>query len=87
MPILLTPNPRCCRLTFEAMPLGLTLRREAAVGVNTRLGHTQLSWVFCRSMYHLATPTLAALARTEAIYKGEKFSDHAPITIGYDMAL
>ena len=37
--------------------------------------------------YHLATPATAALARTEAIYKGEKFSDHAPITIGYEMAL
>jgi exodeoxyribonuclease-3 len=37
--------------------------------------------------YHLATPALAALARTEAIYKGEKFSDHAPITIEYDFSL
>ncbi len=37
--------------------------------------------------YHLATPALAALARTESIYKDEKFSDHAPITIGYDWAL
>ncbi|WP_291126513.1 exodeoxyribonuclease III [Hydrogenophaga sp.] len=36
--------------------------------------------------YHLATPALAALARTESIYKGEKFSDHAPITIEYDFA-
>jgi exodeoxyribonuclease-3 len=34
--------------------------------------------------YHLATPALAKTARTEAIYKTEKFSDHAPITIGYD---
>ena len=33
--------------------------------------------------YHLATPALAALARSEAIYKDEKFSDHAPITIEY----
>ncbi|RGE42117.1 exodeoxyribonuclease III [Comamonas testosteroni] len=37
--------------------------------------------------YHLATPAIAALARTESIYKGEKFSDHAPITIGYDMSI
>ena len=37
--------------------------------------------------YHLATPALAAMARTEAIYKDEKFSDHAPITVGYDFAL
>ena len=36
--------------------------------------------------YHLATPALAKTARQEEIYKDEKFSDHAPITIGYDMA-
>ncbi|MBL0423270.1 exodeoxyribonuclease III [Ramlibacter sp. AW1] len=37
--------------------------------------------------YHLATPSLAGLARAEHIYKQERFSDHAPITIGYDFAL
>ena len=37
--------------------------------------------------YHLATPAIADKARTEAIYKGEKFSDHAPITIEYDLSL
>jgi exodeoxyribonuclease-3 len=37
--------------------------------------------------YHLATPAFAALARSEAIYKDERFSDHAPITVGYDFAL
>jgi exodeoxyribonuclease-3 len=37
--------------------------------------------------YHLATPALAALARTEAVYKDEKFSDHAPITMAYDLTL
>jgi exodeoxyribonuclease-3 len=35
--------------------------------------------------YHLATPALAASARLESIYKDEKFSDHAPITIDYAM--
>ena len=34
--------------------------------------------------YHLATPALAQFARREAIYKDQKFSDHAPITIEYD---
>jgi exodeoxyribonuclease-3 len=34
--------------------------------------------------YHLATPALARGARVAEIYKGEKFSDHAPITIDYD---
>ncbi|HMN21014.1 MAG TPA: exodeoxyribonuclease III [Ottowia sp.] len=34
--------------------------------------------------YHLATPATARLARQTAIYKDEKFSDHAPITVDYD---
>lgn len=37
--------------------------------------------------YHLATPALAAHAQTESIYKDEKFSDHAPITIDYAFSL
>jgi exodeoxyribonuclease-3 len=37
--------------------------------------------------YHLATPALAALARSEEIYKAEKFSDHAPLTVAYDLKL
>jgi exodeoxyribonuclease-3 len=37
--------------------------------------------------YHLATSALAETARGESIYKGEKFSDHAPITIDYDFKL
>jgi exodeoxyribonuclease-3 len=37
--------------------------------------------------YQIATPGLAALARREAIYKDEKFSDHAPLTIDYDVDL
>ena len=37
--------------------------------------------------YHLATPTLAAGARTHAIYKDTRFSDHAPISIAYDWGL
>ncbi|MFO1321011.1 MAG: exodeoxyribonuclease III [Burkholderiales bacterium] len=34
--------------------------------------------------YHLATPALAATARSVAIYKEQRFSDHAPVTIDYD---
>jgi len=34
--------------------------------------------------YHIATPGIAATARKVAIYKDEKFSDHAPLTIDYD---
>jgi len=37
--------------------------------------------------YHLATPALAAGARSVSIYKGEKFSDHAPVTMEYELAL
>jgi exodeoxyribonuclease-3 len=36
--------------------------------------------------YHLATPAFAALARHCAVYKTERFSDHAPITIDYAYA-
>lgn len=37
--------------------------------------------------YHLATPAIGQLARRTAIYKDEKFSDHAPITVEYDFNL
>jgi exodeoxyribonuclease III len=37
--------------------------------------------------YHLATPAFASLAREEEIYKTEKFSDHAPMTVGYDFKM
>ncbi|MES2186222.1 MAG: exodeoxyribonuclease III [Pseudomonadota bacterium] len=37
--------------------------------------------------YHLASPALAALARSEHIYKDVKFSDHAPITVDYDFSI
>jgi exodeoxyribonuclease-3 len=41
----------------------------------------------CRIDYPLATPAFAALARSEHIYKTEKFSDHAPITVDDDFTL
>jgi exodeoxyribonuclease-3 len=44
-------------------------------------------WVFQRICYHLATPALAALSQSETIYKVQRFSDHAPITVDYDMNL
>jgi exodeoxyribonuclease-3 len=43
--------------------------------------------VFCRIDYHLATPALASTARAAAIYKDQRFSDHAPLTIDYDFTL
>jgi len=37
--------------------------------------------------YHLATPALAEQARAVDIYKDQKFSDHAPVTVQYDLTL
>jgi exodeoxyribonuclease III len=37
--------------------------------------------------YHLATPGIAHLARKETIYKDQRFSDHAPITVEYELGL
>ena len=37
--------------------------------------------------YHLATPALAAKARTEQIYLEQRFSNHAPLIIDYDFTL
>jgi len=35
--------------------------------------------------YHLATPAIAAKARREQIYLEQRFSDHAPLVIDYDL--
>ena len=37
--------------------------------------------------YQLATPGIAAKARATSIYKDERFSDHAPMTVDYDVTL
>ena len=37
--------------------------------------------------YHLATPAMAARARTAAIHKEPRFSDHAPLTVDYDFQM
>ena len=37
--------------------------------------------------YQIATPELAATAKRASIYKQERFSDHAPLTIDYDYPL
>ena len=34
--------------------------------------------------YQIATPGIAALARSASIYIGKRFSDHAPLTIDYE---
>jgi exodeoxyribonuclease-3 len=37
--------------------------------------------------YQIATPGIAQSAKTEAIYKAQRFSDHAPLSIDYDWDL
>ena len=37
--------------------------------------------------YHLATPGFGVTTRAAAIYKAQRFSDHAPLTIDYDWAI
>lgn len=37
--------------------------------------------------YHLATPAFAALARSEHIYKEQRFSDHAPMSVDYEFEI
>ena len=37
--------------------------------------------------YQIATPGIAAKARSTSIYKDERFSDHAPLTVDYDATL
>jgi exodeoxyribonuclease-3 len=37
--------------------------------------------------YQLATPAIAALARSESIYLAQRFSDHAPLVIDYDFKI
>lgn len=60
---------------------------EAAYTWWSNRGQAYAKNVGWRIDYHLATPALAALARRESIYKGEKFSDHAPLTIDYELGL
>ena len=37
--------------------------------------------------YHIATPGIAGKAKRASIYKSRRFSDHAPLTIDYDLQL
>ncbi|MBD5633844.1 MAG: exodeoxyribonuclease III [Candidatus Eremiobacteraeota bacterium] len=43
-----------------------------------------LGW---RLDYQLVTPSLAPFVRSASIYRDERFSDHAPLTISYDISL
>lgn len=37
--------------------------------------------------YHIATPAIAATAQAAGVYKEQRFSDHAPLTVDYDWHL
>jgi exodeoxyribonuclease-3 len=37
--------------------------------------------------YQISTPEIAASAKKTAVYKDERFSDHAPLTVDYDWKL
>jgi exodeoxyribonuclease-3 len=50
-------------------------------------GQARAKNVGWRLDYQLATPAVAALARSESIFLAERFSDHAPLSIDYDFPL
>ena len=50
-------------------------------------GQARAKNVGWRIDYHLATPQIAAKARSEHIYLEQRFSDHAPLVIDYDFTL
>jgi exodeoxyribonuclease III len=50
-------------------------------------GQARAKNVGWRLDYHLATPGVAAKARSEHIYLEQRFSDHAPVVIDYDFTL
>ena len=63
-----------------------TLTDEAYTWWSNR-GQAYAKNVGWRIDYHLATAALAAGAMTTTVYKSEKFSDHAPVTVEYNWSL
>ena len=50
-------------------------------------GNAYANNVGWRLDYQIATPGIAALARDVSVYKAQRFSDHAPLVIDYDLSL
>lgn len=50
-------------------------------------GQARAKNVGWRIDYQIATPALAALARSATVYTAERFSDHAPLIVDYDFTL
>jgi exodeoxyribonuclease-3 len=66
------------------------LQPEATEAAYTWWSNRGQAWaknVGWRLDYQLATPSVAATAQLEQIYRDQRFSDHAPLTIGYEFAL
>jgi exodeoxyribonuclease-3 len=66
------------------------LHPETTEGSYTWWSNRGQAWaknVGWRIDYHMATPSLAAAATAAAVYKAERFSDHAPLTIDYDYSI
>jgi exodeoxyribonuclease-3 len=59
---------------------------EAAYTWWSNRGQAYAKNVGWRIDYHLATPGLASAARQASVYKDQKFSDHAPLTVEYDFS-
>ena len=65
-----------------------TLEPDATDAAYTWWSNRGQAWannVGWRLDYHLATPGIAAKARREHIYLEQRFSDHAPLIIDYDI--
>lgn len=66
------------------------LHPELGEGCYTWWSNRGQAWaknVGWRLDYQLATPELAACARAAAVYREQRFSDHAPLTIDYEYAI
>jgi len=50
-------------------------------------GQAYMNNVGWRLDYHLATPGIAVTAQHEQIYRDQRFSDHAPLTVAYDFRM
>lgn len=60
---------------------------EAAYTWWSNRGQAWAKNVGWRIDYHLATPAMAATAQRAAVYKDQRFSDHAPLTVEYGFPL
>ena len=60
---------------------------EAAYTWWSNRGQAWAKNVGWRIDYHLATPGLAEHARTAQVFKAQRFSDHAPLTVDYEFGI